>query len=199
MICSAEGLSRCPGEDAVMYVYRSMSEAETDDLARRLVRVLPRGTVLALTGMLGAGKTRFVRGLVKALGGDPARVSSPTFVLMHVYPTPSGRVYHLDAYRVRSAADVETVGLEDVLAESADESSDAAGWVCVEWPERVAGVLPGPPRRVDVELRHMRSARSDGPGESRLDDGGEPSDAGEPAASSEDIGREFVFPFALPD
>lgn len=178
---------------AGMYVYRSTSEAETDALARRIVRAVPRGSVLALHGPMGAGKTRLVRGIVAALGGQAAAVSSPTFVLLHVYATPAGKVYHLDAYRARSAADLEGIGFEEVLAEAGEGPSGggagaaSAGWVCVEWPERVAELLPPPPRLVRVEIRPVPAGGSGDPGEVSGEEG------------TVAVARELVLPLALPD
>jgi tRNA threonylcarbamoyladenosine biosynthesis protein TsaE len=127
----------------------SRSEAETEALAERLARSLRAGDVVALRGDLGAGKTRFVRGLVRGLGGDPARVSSPTFVLANHYPLPAGaggptEFVHIDAYRLRGAEELESVGWDAVV------SGDAV--VAVEWPERIEPAMP--PERFEVLLEH---------------------------------------------
>ena len=121
----------------------SHSVADTEAVAGRLSGTLRGGDVVALHGDLGAGKTQFVRGLVRGLGGSPRAVSSPTFVLLHVYELPRGahpaaitRVYHLDAYRVHGADDFAAIGFNELL-----EQDDAI--VVVEWPERVAELLPG--------------------------------------------------------
>ncbi len=120
----------------------SHSVAETEAIAGKLAGRLSPGDCLTLQGDLGAGKTQFVRGLVRALGGDARRVCSPTFVLLNVYPTPPMTVYHLDAYRVRGDEDFEAIGFTELL--------DQRGLVVVEWPERIAGLLPR--RRVSVRL-----------------------------------------------
>ena len=80
--------------------FTASDEYETDALAAHIAARLRPGDVLALEGPMGAGKTRLVRGLVKAFGGDLRNVSSPTYILLNVYPTPTLTVYHLDAYRV---------------------------------------------------------------------------------------------------
>src|SRR5579862_9040464 len=92
----------------------SHSEAETDALAARLAAALVRGTVVALVGNLGAGKTRFVRGVAEALGVDRREVASPTFVLVHEY---EGRlpIYHFDIYRLRSPTDFLEIGADEYL------------------------------------------------------------------------------------
>ena len=137
--------------------HESHSVAETERIAAELARELKGRECVALFGDLGAGKTQFVRGLVAGLGGNPRHVSSPTFVLLHVYDRPPMRlpVYHLDAYRVTGAADFESIGFPELLAQ--------AGVVVVEWPGRVADLLPpttihvrltptGPAaRRIDIE------------------------------------------------
>jgi tRNA threonylcarbamoyl adenosine modification protein YjeE len=97
-------------------------------------RGLPPGAVVALEGDLGVGKTQFARGIVEGLGGDPMAVSSPTFVLMNIYDTPRGKVYHLDAYRISGAEDLEGIGFEELL--------DQNGFVLVEWWQKVRELIP---------------------------------------------------------
>jgi tRNA threonylcarbamoyladenosine biosynthesis protein TsaE len=108
--------------------------AETEAVAARLVGRLAGGAVIALHGELGAGKTQFVRGLVRGLGGEPRAVSSPTFALLNVYPGGRLTVYHLDAYRVAGSEDFEAIGFSELLQQE--------GVVAVEWPERIAPLLP---------------------------------------------------------
>jgi tRNA threonylcarbamoyladenosine biosynthesis protein TsaE len=121
----------------------SDSVDQTEAIAGDLARSLRAGDVIALEGDLGAGKTQFVRGLVKAFGGDGRAVSSPTYVLLHVYPTPTLTIYHLDAYRVHGPADFEQIGFEELL--------EQGGIVVLEWPSRVPGLLPEQVVRVQVE------------------------------------------------
>jgi tRNA threonylcarbamoyladenosine biosynthesis protein TsaE len=123
--------------------YESNSVEETEAIAGRLVARLRGGDVLALEGDLGAGKTQFVRGLVRALGGDPRTVSSPTYVLLHVYNTQSLTIYHLDAYRVHGAGAFEQIGFEELL--------EQGGIVVVEWPSRVPELLPKTTIRIRIE------------------------------------------------
>ena len=125
---------------------RTTGERATADLARRLATRLRPGDVVALHGMLGAGKTCFVRGLAEGLGLDPAAVSSPTFVLWHEYGDGTGpRLVHVDAYRVADSDELSGVGLQETL-----EAGDAI--VAIEWAERVEDLLPA--ERVDVRLEH---------------------------------------------
>lgn len=114
--------------------HESASVEETESIAADLARTFTGGECLALHGDLGAGKTQFVRGLVRGLGGNPRSVSSPTFVLLNVYETPRLKVYHLDAYRVRGADDLDAIGFTELLEQN--------GVVVVEWAERVLPLLP---------------------------------------------------------
>ena len=120
----------------------SHSVADTEAVASDLARTLRGGEVLALYGDLGAGKTQFVRGLVRGLNGNPHTVSSPTFVLLNVYDSGRLVVFHLDAYRVRGAEDFESIGFAELL--------DQGGVVVVEWAERVEPLLPT--ERINVRI-----------------------------------------------
>jgi tRNA threonylcarbamoyladenosine biosynthesis protein TsaE len=119
----------------------------TADVARRLAAMLSPGTCVTLEGQLGAGKTTLVRHLVEALGGDPRDVSSPTYVLLHAYATPRLTVYHLDAYRVGGADDLEAIGFAELL-----EQPDAV--TLVEWASRVGEALPTA-NRIDVRIEAL--------------------------------------------
>jgi tRNA threonylcarbamoyladenosine biosynthesis protein TsaE len=113
---------------------RSSSEAETRALAAALAGGLGAGTILLLSGDLGAGKTAYVRGLAEGLGLDPDVVTSPTFTLVHEYRGGRLPLVHVDLYRL-DAADLAELGLDEDLA--------AAGVVAVEWPERLTRAIPG--------------------------------------------------------
>jgi tRNA threonylcarbamoyl adenosine modification protein YjeE len=107
--------------------------SDTEALGGRIAALLRPGDLLLLEGQLGAGKTTLVRGLVSALGGDPAEVCSPTFVLLESYSVRApgiARVHHADLYRLRGrpAAPWDEVGLGDAL-------EDPAAITAVEWPE----------------------------------------------------------------
>mgnify|MGYP001321622474 CR=1 FL=1 len=79
---------------------------------------------------------------VAALGGDGRAVSSPTFVLLHIYDTPAMKVFHLDAYRVHGSEDFEAIGFAELL--------EQGGVVIVEWADRVAALLPPGSLRVGI-------------------------------------------------
>ncbi|MCC7349140.1 MAG: tRNA (adenosine(37)-N6)-threonylcarbamoyltransferase complex ATPase subunit type 1 TsaE [Phycisphaerales bacterium] len=112
----------------------SHSVAQTEQIAADLASTLGPGDCLALHGDLGAGKTQFVRGLVRAYGGHERAVSSPTYVLLNLYPTPRGAIFHLDAYRISGPADLQAIGFEELLQQQ--------GLVIIEWASRVESLLP---------------------------------------------------------
>lgn len=102
-------------------------DAATEALGAELARLTPGGGTWLLLGDLGAGKTTWTRGFLAGRGGDPERVASPTFAVLHRYPATVGNVLHLDLYRTggEGAWDLgleEQIGAEDVLV--------------VEWPPR---------------------------------------------------------------
>lgn len=107
----------------------------TEALARRLAPRLEPGFVLYLSGDLGAGKTSFVRALLRALG-FAGRVKSPSFSLVESYDLSKFRLYHFDFYRFDSGQDWLDAGFEEFIG--------APNVAIVEWPERAAGTLPTP-------------------------------------------------------
>ena len=109
--------------------------------AARLAKRLRPGDALALSGDLGAGKTTFVRALVRALHGSDVPVSSPTFVFRQRYDgTPP--IEHLDLFRVDDPAEAADLGLEEAFGPDRI--------TVVEWPERLPGLLPRNAIRVHI-------------------------------------------------
>ncbi len=122
--------------------YVSHSPAETRDIARRLVASLPRrGTVIALHGDLGSGKTCFVDGLAKAMGHDRP-VTSPTFIIINEY-RGQYPLYHIDLYRLDDPDQVLALGLEEYF--------ERAGITAIEWAERAGDLLPAETIHVHID------------------------------------------------
>lgn len=113
------------------------SLADTEQLARTLLAHLPPGVLLVLVGPLGAGKTTLVQALALALGSG-AQVSSPTYTLVHEYPTPAGVLVHIDAYRLGDAG----TGADALFELGLDDYLERARLTAVEWGEGLLRTLP---------------------------------------------------------
>jgi len=117
----------------------------------RLAPFLEGGMIVTLSGELGAGKTTLVRGCLRALGWT-GPVKSPTYALVEHYTFSSLYFYHFDFYRFTDPSEWDTAGFADCFRNDA---------VCVvEWPERVAGLLP--PADLAVTLSHPARADESG-------------------------------------
>lgn len=125
-----------------------MTLADTEALARDVALRLPHGALLILSGPLGAGKTTFTQALAAALGVT-APVTSPTYTLVHEYPSPTGTVVHIDAYRLRAGPDspagaskVASTGASALAGALLDDYLDRARLVVVEWGEDLTDAYP---------------------------------------------------------
>ncbi len=117
------------------------SPEETRALAAGLAGKLDPGSVLALRGPLGSGKTCFAQGCARGLGVEERYVTSPTFVLIREY---RGRVpfYHIDLYRLDPGPEIGALGLDEYL--------EGPGVTAIEWAEKLEGHLPE--RTIEVFL-----------------------------------------------
>ena len=105
----------------------SHSPAETEALGQIFGRSAKSGTVIALSGDLGAGKTQFVKGLARGLGIS-MRVHSPTFTLVNEYNGGRLKLFHLDLYRLETREQILAAGIEEFLKPD--------GVSVIEWAER---------------------------------------------------------------
>ncbi len=121
-------------------VYLSNSEQDTEKIGQELAGRLPAGSVVAMYGELGSGKTALVRGMARGLGLD-CRVCSPTFTIVNEYSEPGKtELFHFDMYRLGSADELFDIGWEDYLARD--------GICAVEWSENVEEAFDGSEWRV---------------------------------------------------
>lgn len=118
-------------------------EQATWALGERLGQRATPGTVVAVIGTLGAGKTLFARAVGAGLG-TPSRVSSPTFVVLAHHPGGRLELWHGDLYRLGDAEELDLLGL--------DEALDGSGVVLLEWAERFASVLPDDHLRLELHI-----------------------------------------------
>ncbi len=110
----------------------SNSPVETEALGESWGLAAQSGLVIALCGELGAGKTQLVKGLARGLGVS-ARVHSPTFTLLNIYPGGRLTLFHLDLYRLETREEVSSAGLEDYFHPD--------GVAVIEWADRWFGSL----------------------------------------------------------
>ncbi len=126
----------------------SHSPEQTQRFGARLATLLVPGDVVALIGELGSGKTVFVQGVALGLGVRET-VHSPTFILANEYRSGSLPLYHVDAYRVKSAGEALGFGLDDYL--------NGFGVTVIEWADRVHEALPA--EHLQIEFRHISETK----------------------------------------
>ena len=127
-----------------MATFISNSPAETQAIGRRLAEDVGAGSVLALTGDLGSGKTVFVKGLVVGLGSS-TDVTSPTFTILHEYRGGRVTVYHFDFFRLEDRQSVARLGLDDYFF--------GDGVSVIEWADRFPEFIPEQARWILFEIK----------------------------------------------
>jgi tRNA threonylcarbamoyladenosine biosynthesis protein TsaE len=139
------------GKEKTTVVTRNFKE--TQKLGFEFANKLKGGSVVALHGNLGSGKTTFVQGLAKGLGIEKHLIS-PTFIIMRTYE-PGFKIkdlrfknfYHVDLYRIESERDIGGLGLLEII-------NDPENIVVIEWPEKIEKVLPKD--RVDIFFEYIQ-------------------------------------------
>jgi tRNA threonylcarbamoyladenosine biosynthesis protein TsaE len=120
------------------------SAYETERLGETIATTIAPPIVLAIDGEMGAGKTQLVRGLAKGLGLDPADVASPTFVICALHEGACSMA-HMDAYRLGSIDELETIGYEEMLGEQSLV-------MAIEWASRIMDAIPE--NRIEIRIAH---------------------------------------------
>jgi len=134
------------------YEFFSNSPTATLNLGKKIGECLQTGSIIALTGELGCGKTLLTRGICAGLDVPPRQVSSPTFVLVNEY---QGRllVLHMDLYRLGSIEDGFEIGIMDYFSRA------ASGVMIIEWAEKMASLLPEDVLNIEFEILSARKRR----------------------------------------
>jgi tRNA threonylcarbamoyladenosine biosynthesis protein TsaE len=126
--------------------FTTHSPEETIALGRKLAASLAPPKLVLLRGELGAGKTTLVKGIAEGFqAASQDDVTSPTFTLVHEYRGPSVNVYHIDLYRVDTPHQLETLGLDDLIAENSV--------LLIEWGEKFARFVQE--RDVEIALERV--------------------------------------------
>jgi len=150
-------LKPCTTTENCLTEHIAASPEETEALGERFARKLQPGSVIALKGGLGAGKTCFTRGLARALG-ITENVTSPTYTIVSEY---SGRLngqaiplYHIDAYRLSGDEDFETTGAGELITGGKAAREAIA---VIEWSERIPRSIPAGAITVEIEITGPQS------------------------------------------
>lgn len=129
--------------------FQTRSPEETQALGARLGRVLQAGDFVGLVGDLGAGKTRFVRGVADGAEVPPSEVASPTFAIVYPYDGKRVRLHHADLYRLADPDELYATGFFDLIG-----AGDSA--MLVEWIDKIPNAVPE-----DALLLHFRAPSLD--------------------------------------
>lgn len=134
----------------LLHEISTRSADETVAFGRTLGELLAPPKLVLLRGDLGAGKTTLVKGIATAFDAAAEEdVTSPTFTLVHEYRGPRAALYHIDLYRVDTARELETLGLDDLRSENSV--------LLIEWGEKFPRLL----RERDVEISLEREGESE--------------------------------------
>ena len=124
------------------------AERETAAFGKQLGRAAEAGDIIALTGELGAGKTRLAQGIAAGLGIIDEAIASPTYALINEHTSGRIPLYHMDAYRIIGPSELGPIGYDDYL-------SKADGLMVIEWANNIESELPA--ERVNILLTASES------------------------------------------
>jgi len=128
-----------------MYVL-TRSSKETKKLGKEVGKELSRGSIIALTGELGSGKTTLIQGIGEGIGVS-SMIKSPSFTIIHKYP---GRIplYHFDLYRLKDEREIIPLGYEEYFYKR-------EGIIVVEWAEKIKNLLPAEHLKIDIQILNL--------------------------------------------
>ncbi len=130
----------------------SHSEGETIDIAKQLANIINNDDIILLNGTLGAGKSVFARGIIKALTLHPDEdIPSPTFTLVQQYETIKGDLWHYDLYRLNAPEEIYETGWEDILHQDI---------IIIEWAEKLYDLKPFYSINIDIDIIENGLSRS---------------------------------------
>lgn len=143
-----------------MAIIQTRTAEDFQSVAAALLPVINKqpedaAAVIALSGELGAGKTTLTQSLAEALGVTET-VSSPTYVVMKRYELPENisryqTLLHIDAYRIEDIDEMRVLGFAELL-----KQKDTI--MCIEWPEKIAALIP--PTAIRVAIEHAGDGRT---------------------------------------
>lgn len=125
--------------------FQTFDQQQTFRLGFQLGQLLPPGSVVGLTGTLGAGKTRLVQGIGSGMGVSEEAIVSPTFTLCVPYQGTRHPLLHLDTYRIKDPSEIDDLDLE--------EYRDDGAVLVIEWVERFEQILPPMDLHVTISLQ----------------------------------------------
>ncbi len=115
---------------------------EIDTIAQQVIAQNPQKIIL-FNGLMGVGKTTFIKALSKRLGVEKP-TSSPTFSLVNEYQAKEGLVYHFDVYRLKNEMEALDFGIEDYLY--------SGNWCFIEWAEKIPNLIPEKHNIISIEI-----------------------------------------------
>lgn len=122
---------------------------ETEQIARQFAAVVLPPLVLGFSGEIGAGKTTFIRAMLRALGVTGA-IKSPTYALVETYSVNNGFIHHFDLYRIHEEAELDYIGFRDYFTHTTV--------CCIEWPERLQTSLDYMDIQLSLTMKGMGRA-----------------------------------------
>ncbi len=131
-----------------MQQFISKNEQETIKIAAQIAKTAKAGTVFALYGTLGAGKSAFCRGFIQSLCPNVKDVPSPTFTILQTYEANDFDIYHFDMYRLKKEDEAFEIGIEDAFVE---------GVSLIEWPEKIGSLLPKNAIKITILIQEDQS------------------------------------------